>query len=98
MPPTPSQPRRTRPWRISVLATRSADDAAMANEMPCAEAITAVFTPITRPCESTSGPPELPGLSAASVCSTLSRRRPVDARIVRPSALTMPAVTLCWKP
>ena len=42
----------------------------------------AVFTPISRPAESSSGPPELPGLIAASVCTTprtsrlLGRRQP----------------------
>jgi hypothetical protein len=50
------------------------------------------------PRELTSGPPELPGLSAASVCSTSSIRRPVCERRLRPSALTTPAVTVCWKP
>ena len=40
---------------------------AVAKQIPCAIGMIAVFTPITRPRESTSGPPELPGLSAASV-------------------------------
>ena len=31
----------------------------------------AELTPITRPPRSTSGPPELPGLIAASVCTAL---------------------------
>ncbi len=31
----------------------------------------AEFTPTTWPCRSTSGPPELPGLIAASVCTAL---------------------------
>src|SRR5207253_1748168 len=38
----------------------------MAKQMPCAGRIIAVFTPITSPAELTSGPPELPGFSAAS--------------------------------
>ena len=38
--------------------------------------MTAVLTPITRPFQSTSGPPELPGLSAASVWITSSMSRP----------------------
>src|SRR5438477_7489119 len=38
-----------------------------AKQIPCAGRMTAVLTPTTRPRESTSGPPELPGLSAASV-------------------------------
>ena len=49
----------------------------MAKQMPWAGAMMAVFTPITLPRRSTSGPPELPGLSAASVWMTLSMSRPV---------------------
>ena len=44
----------------------------------------AEFTPITAPVESTSGPPELPGLIAASVCNAL---------INELSLLESPAVT-----
>ena len=71
-------------------------DAAIAKQMPCAGRMTAVFTPMTEPSLATRAP-ELrsSGLSAASVCSTLSSSRPVCARIERPSALTMPAVTVC---
>ena len=58
----------------------------------------AVFTPITSPRESTSGPPELPGLSAASVWITSSISRPDCDRSERPSALTTPAVTVHSKP
>ena len=71
---------------------------AVAKQIPCAIGMMAVFTPITSPRESTSGPPELPGLSAASVWTTSSIRRPLYARRLRPSALTTPAVTVCWKP
>jgi len=42
----------------------------------------------------TSGPPELPGLSAASVWITLSISRPERVRSERPRALTTPAVTV----
>ena len=59
---------------------------AIAKQMPCAGRIMAVLTPITSPRELTSGPPELPGLSAASVCSTSSISRPDCARSERPSA------------
>ena len=53
-----------------------------------------MFTPITSPCEETSGPPELPGLSAASVWITSSISRPFCDRSDRPSAETTPAVTV----
>src|SRR6266581_3740282 len=71
---------------------------AMAKQSPCAGRITAVFTPITSPREVTSGPPELPGLSAASVWTTSSISRPECDLSERPSALTTPAVTVHWKP
>ena len=58
----------------------------------------AVLTPTTSPIDETSGPPELPGFSAASVWMTSSIVRPVLARIERPSADTTPAVTVDSKP
>src|SRR5213592_4324614 len=58
----------------------------------------AVLTPMTRPCESTSGPPELPGFKAASVWMMSSMSRPERERSERPSALTTPVVTVVWKP
>jgi hypothetical protein len=57
---------------------------------------TAVLMPTTSPCESASAPPELPGLSAASVWITSSITRaacPCRTGSERPSALTTPAVT-----
>ena len=71
---------------------------AIAKQIPWAGRIMAVFTPITCPRESTSGPPELPGFRAASVWSTSSISRPDPARSDRPRALTTPAVTELWKP
>ena len=62
--------------------------------MPCAMPMIAVLMPTTSPEAATSGPPELPGLSAASVWITLSINRPDRVRNDRPSALTTPAVTV----
>ena len=62
---------------------------------------TAVLMPTTRPRESASAPPELPGLSAASVWMTFSTSRlarPSRVASERPSALTTPAVTVPAKP
>ena len=56
--------------------------------------ITAVLMPTTSPREDTSGPPELPGLSAASVWITSSMSRPLLERNERPSADTTPVVTV----
>ena len=51
-----------RPSRSSRLATNLAVLMPMAKQIPCAGRMVAVFTPTTRPAESTSGPPELPGI------------------------------------
>src|SRR5829696_8315867 len=70
----------------------------MAKPIPWAPPMMAVFMPTTRPAASASGPPELPGLMAASVWMTFSIRRPLSPLMERPRALTTPAVTLRWKP
>ena len=56
------------------------------------------LTPITRPSSSSSGPPELPGLMAASVWMMPEIVKPLGAWISRPSADTMPLVTVPWSP
>src|SRR4051812_32644496 len=60
----------------------------------------AEFTPTTRPVRSTSGPPELPGLMAASVCTALMNDElPVSLVVTgRFRALTMPDVTVELSP
>jgi len=56
----------------------------------------AVLIPTSKPLASTSAPPELPGLMAASVCMKFSK---VDRpNWLRPRALTMPEVTVCPTP
>jgi hypothetical protein len=55
-------------------------------------------TPIARPCESISGPPELPWLIAASVWIAWSIPSVFGASIVRCSALTTPVVSVRTKP
>ena len=54
----------------------------------------AVFMPITSPLPLTSGPPELPGLIAASVWMRSCIVSPLPPSIVRPTADTMPDVTV----
>ena len=60
----------TEPLRMSSGTTRLTESIGMAKPMPAfvpdGERM-AVLTPITRPAESSSGPPEFPGLMAASV-------------------------------
>ena len=82
--------RRTRPSRIKRPATNLAVLIAMAKQIPCAGRIIAVLTPMTLPRESTSGPPELPGFKAASVCSTSSISRPDPARSDLPRRPPLP--------
>jgi hypothetical protein len=58
-----------------------------------------VFTPITRPWLSSSGPPEFPGLIGASVWimfGMLNTRDP--GRMTRPMALTIPTVIVPSSP
>jgi hypothetical protein len=58
----------------------------------------AVVTPISRPAESRSGPPELPGLIAASVWITPRIGRCVTDSISRFNALMMPVVSVWSSP
>ena len=55
----------------------------------------AVLMPITSPARSTSGPPEFPGLIAASVCRNLWNCWPIPPRSF---ALMIPAVTVACNP
>ena len=87
-----------RPSRIRCAATNRAVSIGIAKQRPWAGRITAVLTPITSPAEVASGPPEFPGLSAASVWMMLSIRWPERERSDLPSALTTPAVTVVWNP
>ena len=57
-----------------------------------------VLTPTSRPALSSSGPPELPGLMAASVWITPRMVRWLKLSISRPSALMMPVVSVWSSP
>ena len=65
----------------------------IAKPMPLESAAMAVLMPTTLPPASSSGPPELPGLIAASVWIRLFRLWLPSVVIVRPLAETMPLVT-----
>ena len=52
----------------------------IANPMPLESVATAVLMPTTAPLASTSGPPELPGLIAASVWIRFEIRLPLSTR------------------
>ena len=70
---------------------RLTSSAGMAKPMPAQapDGLTmAVFTPISRPELSSSGPPELPGLIGAVVWITPLMGRPVPDSMVRLRALT----------
>src|SRR5439155_24723993 len=56
------------------------------------------LTPITSPAESSSGPPELPWLIAASVWIAPAIVALLGAWMLRPVALTMPAVSDSCRP
>ncbi len=82
------------PRAISTDVTQVAVRAETAKPMPCAQGMTAVLMPTTSPRAFTSGPPELPGLMAASVWSRPSNGVPLGPGRLRSSALTMPSDTL----
>ena len=65
----------------------------IAKPMPLESVATAVLTPTTEPEASASGPPELPGLMAASVWIRLVIRVPLSTWMSRPLPDTMPLVT-----
>jgi hypothetical protein len=65
--------------------TQAAVSIATAKLIDCAPRITAVLTPTTSPREFSSGPPELPGFSAASVWITSGISRPVPAACCGPA-------------
>ena len=94
----PRNGRRTAPSRMSTDAIQLAVCAGTANPMPCAHGSIAVVIPTTAPCASTSGPPELPGFTAASVWTSPSSTSPRAAGRFRCSAETTPVVTDRSKP
>jgi len=93
---TPRKPRCTRPLSISSLTIGWAVSIEIARPMPSAfPRMTAVVIPTTSPLRSTSGPPELPGLMAASVWMAFGMETSgLDSWMRRPSALTTPLVTV----
>ena len=58
----------------------------------------AVLTPIRRPLLSSSGPPELPGLIDASVCTQPVIGRPLTPMTSLPRAETTPVVSVKSSP
>mmetsp|Transcript_50420 Transcript_50420/g.163348 ORF Transcript_50420/g.163348 Transcript_50420/m.163348 type:complete len:257 (+) Transcript_50420:286-1056(+) len=96
--PSPRKERRTCPWASSSDTTHCAVADGTEKERFCAPWMIAVLMPTTREAESTSGPPELPGLSATSVCTMSSMSRPSFARSERPLAETTPAETVDANP
>ena len=89
----PSQGRTTLPffeiWSMILLMVSEG----IANPTPWANGIIAVLMPMTLPSRSASGPPLLPGLMAASVCTRPSRTKSVPGS-GRPSALMTPMDTV----
>ena len=90
-----------RPLLMSDGTTRLTRSAGIAKPMPellpLAERI-ALLTPISRPALSSSGPPELPGLMAASVWITPTTSRKLAVGSSRSSALTRPLVSVRCRP
>ncbi len=98
---TPSAPRVTRPWAISSFMIHRARLIGMLNPTPSLppplDAIE-LLIPITSPFMLTSGPPELPGLIAASVWRKSWFSTSGSSSMCRPRALMIPWLTECVKP
>ena len=78
-------------------ATRRTVETGTAKPMPMFPPLVVkieVLMPMISPEVFSSGPPELPGLIAASVWITLSIRSPDSDRMVRPSELMIPVVSV----
>ena len=58
----------------------------------------ALLIPMISPSELRRGPPEFPGLMAASVWMMSSIKVPVSERIVRPRELMIPVVSVLCRP
>src|SRR4051794_14799723 len=100
-PARPSPPRAILPFLISFGTTSLIVSEGTAKPTPELEPLCDAIcelTPITRPAASSSGPPELPGLIAASVCTAPGIEKPLGASISRPRAETMPVVTVPERP
>ena len=95
---TPSFGRFRPAWKSSSISL--ARLMGMANPMPMLPLgpRIAVLMPTTLPAESSSGPPLLPGLMAASVWIKPSSVRSFSPRMLRPSELTMPVVKVPSRP
>ena len=94
----PREPLRTLPSDRIWDTTHFAISEGMEKPMPCAPRMIAVFSPTILPRESTSGPPELPGLSGAVCWMMFSMSRPSLLRSALPRALTTPVDTVDWNP
>ena len=90
MPEIPSHGLTTLPLPKICCTTRFTALIGIANPTPCAKGIMAVFIPITCPLMSASGPPELPGLIAASVWINPSKMNSAQG-IGRPNAPITPS-------
>ena len=91
---TPSRPRRTAPvsasWSVMNLTVLLGTAKPRPPLTPVGE-VMALLMPTSRPSKSTSGPPELPRLMAASVWMKSWYE---EVKPCRPKALTMPEVTV----
>mmetsp|Transcript_28635 Transcript_28635/g.72866 ORF Transcript_28635/g.72866 Transcript_28635/m.72866 type:complete len:298 (-) Transcript_28635:467-1360(-) len=98
---TPSEGRVTLPFAMSCGTTRATVSAGMANPTPTLVPVLvkmAVLMPTSAPELSSSGPPLLPGLMAASVWMPPGMDDPTSDLISRLSPLTTPVVSVWSKP
>mmetsp|Transcript_12376 Transcript_12376/g.34026 ORF Transcript_12376/g.34026 Transcript_12376/m.34026 type:complete len:294 (+) Transcript_12376:350-1231(+) len=97
----PRTGRRTKPLAMMLSTFFATVSMGMARPTPAKVPLPvrmAVFTPTTRPSESNSGPPLLPGLMDASVWMTPLMGRPPTPSIFLETPLMMPRLRLCSRP
>ena len=90
-----------RPWVMSSSTVLFTVSTGIAKPIPMKPPLLpkiAVLIPINLPCESSSGPPDDPGLIAASCWMTPKMGRPVRPDISRSSPLTSPDVRVWSRP
>jgi hypothetical protein len=98
---TPRPTRVGRPLAMICGTTRSMTVCGTAKPMPAEEPLALkiiVFMPMSWPRLSSSGPPELPGLMAASVCTISRMVTPPMPLTSRPIAETTPVVSVWSRP
>jgi len=97
-PAMPRYPRRTLPSRRSCTTTHFTVSIAVAKQIPCAPGMIAVFYADYFAARVHEGAAGIPRIERGIRLQHVVDQTPSLGAQLRPSALTTPAVTVCWKP